>query len=292
MRLAYKGCTVSKEKDILCPARSKQHIRERNGNTGFTGTGCHNKQSVTAILSKRITGIGDGLLLIITTGDVIVDLRRSNILAGRSAQLQELQFFDGMELEYTARLIAQLVNNVYMISVGIVSNGLISVFSRHLVSFFDGLGSTFNKIFGGSRVFNNSKGTVVSSVKNVVYRIAVVEDHIDTGSTGHSLVRLINHRPTSLTQGGSEIQFLVFFLVSAMMNLKLSSTHTRSEFCNQFRSNNNLLLRLNCLSLCRPRCYGFCSGSTCRLNVCRIVLYKANKHRKFTDDKVKLLQHI
>ena len=85
---------------------------------------------MAAQLHKSIAGVGNGGLLIGAAGNGSIDHRGRNILPHSAAQLQKLQFFNGMELEDPAGLVAQLINNIDMITVCVVNNRLITKLNR------------------------------------------------------------------------------------------------------------------------------------------------------------------
>ena len=85
---------------------------------------------MAAQLHKGIAGVGNGCLLIGTAGNGSIDHRSRNILPHSAAQLQKLQLFNSVELEYPAGLVAQLINDIDMIAVGVVNNRLIAKLNR------------------------------------------------------------------------------------------------------------------------------------------------------------------
>ena len=106
VRLPHKAGTIGEKQHVFDPVRLHQHVHAGNGYARFACAGRHDEQASAAHAGKRLAHATNRIFLIIAVGDVVVDGRVRDILPDAAAQLEQLQFLDGMEVEYPPRRIA------------------------------------------------------------------------------------------------------------------------------------------------------------------------------------------
>ena len=288
MRLTHKAGAVSEKQHVLDPARLHQHIHTGNGHAGFARAGRHDQEAPAAHVGKRFAHAADSVLLVITVGDSIVNHGIRDILSHAAAQLQQFQFLNGMEVEHAPGRIAQLIDAIDIVTVGVIHHGLIAVFLFQLVRLVYALGAAFDQVLHSGRIFNNRQRLVVPATQHIIHRIAAVQLAVDGGSGRHIGIGTVDHGPACLAQRCLQEEFLILAFIPAMLYVENGIAQLLGIYRTQFRCDLHLD-RLN-----RRLGHGRSNGSRLqgRLFELRIIRCDLHQDADFAHQKMQLLQHL
>ena len=216
MRLPHKAGAVGKKQYVFDPIRLHQHVYAGDGHAGLARAGGHDQQASTAHIGKRLADAANGVLLVIAVGDIVIDGRVRDILPHGAAQLEQLQLFDRMEIEHPPRRIAQLIDAIDIIAVGVIDHRFIAVFHRHLIGLFDALCAALHQIFHRGGLLDDGQRLIVPAIEHIVHGIAAVQQAIHRRGFGHSGIGAVDDGPTRLAQRGAQEQLFILAFIPIM----------------------------------------------------------------------------
>ena len=243
MRLPHEAGAVGEKQYVFDPIRLHQHVHAGDGHAGFARAGGHDQQASAAHIGKRLAYAANGVFLIVAVGDIVVDGRVRDILSHGAAQLEQLQFLDGMEIEHPPRRIAQLIDTIDIIAVGVIDHRLIAVFRRHLIGFFDALGAAFYQILRRGGLLNDGQRLIIPAIEHIVDGIAVVQQAIYRRSLGHGGIGAVDDGPARLAQRCAQEQLFILVFVPIMGDGETRRAHPLGIAGAQLGRNLHLRLR-------------------------------------------------
>ena len=151
---------------IVCTHIDKQHINERNGNTGFSGTRSHNEQTSAVLLIEPFAQVCDSHFLIRTVSDAVTNLEIRDIPTVSTLHHQ-FKLVNGVECHHGSIGI-DAVNDLGHIAVGIVEDRLVAVGCLHALAVQIHLMATFFGRYACFLGLYDGKGFAISTVQNIV----------------------------------------------------------------------------------------------------------------------------
>ena len=121
-----------------------------------------------------------------------------------------------MEIEHPPRRIAQLIDAIDIIAVGVIDHRLIAVFRRHLIGLFDALGAAFYQILRRGGLFDDGQRLIIPAIEHIVHGIAAVQQAIHRRGFGHSGIGAVDDGPTRLAQRGAQEQLFILAFIPIM----------------------------------------------------------------------------
>ena len=121
-----------------------------------------------------------------------------------------------MEIEHPPRRIAQLIDAIDIIAVGVIDHRLIAVFCRHLIGLFNALGAALHQILRCGGLFDDGQRLIVPAIEHIVDGIAAVQQAIHRCGLGHGGIGAVDNGPARLAQRGAQEQLFILILIPIM----------------------------------------------------------------------------
>ena len=193
-----------------------------------------------------------------------------------------------MEVEHAPGRIAQLIDAIDIVTVGVIHHGFVAVFLLQLVRLVDALGAAFDQVLHSGRIFNNRQRLVVPAAQHIIHGIAAVQLAVDGSSGRHIRVDSINDGPACLAQRCLQKEFLILAFIPAMLYVENGIAQLLGIDCTQFRCDLHFDLLNRRLGHGRSNGSRLCGG----LHVFRIIRRNLHQDTDFTHQKMQLLQHL
>ena len=110
-----------------------------------------------------------------------------------------------MELEDPAGLVAQLVDHEDIISVGVIGDGLVTVFLIKLVCLVDHLHAALDGAFACSCIFHDGQRFPILAIHDVINIVSGIQMDHAPNSAGQGLMRHGNDGPSCLPERSLQI---------------------------------------------------------------------------------------
>ena len=144
--LTYQRYAVGKEQHVLHPSVACEHIYQRDGNSRFSCSCCHDQQASAVLAIEMLTDRLDSHLLIVAVGDAVLHTEIRDIVSF-PLLYQQLQVAFGVESIQSTRWVAQAIDDVGLKTIRVVDD------RSYTVSLFQAVGIQFGLVLTNKRRF-------------------------------------------------------------------------------------------------------------------------------------------